>query len=569
MMIFPLFISILPIISSVASALENHNEKLDSPQLKFDFIRRSNDPQLVKRSSNYEDLEFSNEVSGYYLNITLGTPAQEIEVELNFADSELQVFKDSIPHCIENNPVTTSTYRQDYTKTVIAVMSNTVTCSGRSFNTKKSKTYSDKVADMFGDEEVSPWYKFNYGTALVQGNYAKDTLSIGNIKLNDFIFLSSNDSTYRQSALGLGPTESEYTNLVKNGTTYPNFLDRLVKDGYISHRIYSLYANDMASSSGSIIFGGIDHSKYSGSLITVPITKDDRYDSINSATIFRLGLTVQGTGLESNDNNVTFKNYAATNYLFTPNSQMTWLPAPVFDNLMVELNATFNNFTNGRPTPYHHFISCPTNEEAFDTKLVFNIGGVLFKVPLYNFINYKDEELNRCYLGLDKGYGSNLGTLGSAFARSFYIVVDLDDMQLSFAPMVFDSEEGQIEELPQGLSSINSAPDYTRSWRAEDDLTSTINADDVFTLSSIYQASHTYAGEGNDDITFPDNTVMRDILKGPVTVTSYIKDSKTTSTSTGSSTKNSASGSYSELTSEKNKYYLTILITLLVLGLSV
>ncbi|KAH3682694.1 hypothetical protein WICPIJ_006357 [Wickerhamomyces pijperi] len=526
-----LFTSLLLLTSINAggvSALKNHNERQDVPLLELNFEKRSkNQATLVKRSA-YEEVDFESHISGFYLNITLGTPAQEVEVELNFADSELQVFKDTIPGCVENNPVSTTTQYQSYTKTIISVVSNTLTCEGRSFNTRKSSTYSDKITDIFGsDTKVSPWFKFNYGTSIVQGNYAMDTFSLNNVTFKDFIFLSTNQSTYQRSALGLAPTVLEYSNLVKNGTTYPNFLDRLVEDGYISQRIYSVYANDLRSNAGSIVFGGIDHSKYTGELITVPITKDDRYDNIDASAIFKLGLTIEGTGLETSEGNVSFSNYVATYYQFTPNDDMTWLPAPVFDNLMIQLKAQKNNITSNAPTPYSHYIDCPTNEEAFSTKLAFNIGGTLFKVPIYNFINYKDDE-NRCYLGLDKGYSLNLGTLGSAFSRSFYSVVDLDDMQLSFAPMNFTGavgaadSENNVEILSQGLTAINSAPLYSRSWTPEDDISSTINTDDVFTLSTVYEASATYSGDSQATFSFSVDPEMEDAYKGADIVSSFV-----------------------------------------------
>lgn len=52
---------------------------------------------------------------------------------------------------------------------------------------------------------------------------------------------------------------------------YPSVMDNLVTEGIISRKAYSLYLNDLQSDRGSVIFGGIDTTKYTGDLVALPL----------------------------------------------------------------------------------------------------------------------------------------------------------------------------------------------------------------------------------------------------------------------------------------------------------
>ena len=53
--------------------------------------------------------------------------------------------------------------------------------------------------------------------------------------------------------------------------TYPTVWDSLLSAGYIARRLFSLYLDDVSSSTGSVLFGGIDTIKYPGELVSFPI----------------------------------------------------------------------------------------------------------------------------------------------------------------------------------------------------------------------------------------------------------------------------------------------------------
>ncbi len=48
-------------------------------------------------------------------------------------------------------------------------------------------------------------------------------------------------------------------------------MDNLVTSGIINRKAFSLYLNDLDADTGSIIFGGIDTTKYTGDLVALPL----------------------------------------------------------------------------------------------------------------------------------------------------------------------------------------------------------------------------------------------------------------------------------------------------------
>jgi hypothetical protein len=57
--------------------------------------------------------------------------------------------------------------------------------------------------------------------------------------------------------------------------------DGLYTAGYIKSRSYSLYLDDVAAKSGSILFGGIDTTKFTGELVTLGVPPNTRPHNTN------------------------------------------------------------------------------------------------------------------------------------------------------------------------------------------------------------------------------------------------------------------------------------------------
>lgn len=104
---------------------------------------------------------------------------------------------------------------------------------------------------------------------------------------------------------------------IANG--YDNFPVLLQKQGLINKIAYSVYLNSSNSTTGTILFGAIDHAKYDGALSTVPINSESQ-------------LSVNVTNLETKDGKVTSGSHSVlldtgSTFRFSPMSGLTHLDA--------------------------------------------------------------------------------------------------------------------------------------------------------------------------------------------------------------------------------------------------
>lgn len=97
---------------------------------------------------------------------------------------------------------------------------------------------------------------FSYLT--LDGNYARDSVVVGGFSLENFTFgyINRIPAGYPQASFGLGA----------RGPDYPSFLDVLSEAGNITGEFYSIYLQDLQGKGGELLLGGVDTSKYLGSL---------------------------------------------------------------------------------------------------------------------------------------------------------------------------------------------------------------------------------------------------------------------------------------------------------------
>jgi hypothetical protein len=138
----------------------------------------------------------------------------------------------------------------------------------------KSSTFLTTIPDGLDAEQGDGNPDGN--TVRLVGDYFTDSFGIGGAQLKALqmgLALNSANSTLYYGILGLGRPVNEAV-IVPNKTPYPNFMDQLVSQSLISTRSYSFYLNDLNSSTGSIVFGGIDTRKFTGTLGVLESTND-------------------------------------------------------------------------------------------------------------------------------------------------------------------------------------------------------------------------------------------------------------------------------------------------------
>ena len=278
------------------------------------------------------------------------------------------------------------------------------------------------------------------------GDYFTDYVGIGGAQLKSFhmgLAFDFANSTNTYGILGLG----RQGNSTAVAIPYPTFMDELVSQALINTKAFSLYMNDLNSTTGSIIFGGIDTSKFSGTLGILPST-NDVIDMTRIAILDSTGKTwVMMNTTEAPEKNVTasfemgnlisFVSYNVLNSFISyfggiddrNNTGMVFVDCA---KLTTEAGASFE-FTFGRPAG--PTIKVPVSEMILPLSYLFSSdAAALVKTPFKN----------TCVLGITSGnesYSAELPLeifiLGNTFLRSAYVVFDYDHNQTALAQSVY------------------------------------------------------------------------------------------------------------------------------------
>ena len=196
-------------------------------------------------------------------------------------------------------------------------------------------------------------------------------------------------------------------------TPYPNLIDEMLSQGYVASRTYSLYLNDIDAATGTILFGGVDLEKYTGTLQTLPINKN----SVGQVSAFWITLT--GIGITPPTGNAVAVGPSTSyplNVLLDSGTTLTLFPAIIVEAIAAEFGAQLDSQGSGL------YILPNCNSQFAHGSLTFNFSGVKISVPYSEFIL---EIQGSCFLGMRASPLNGCGILGDTFLRSAYVVYDL------------------------------------------------------------------------------------------------------------------------------------------------
>lgn len=103
-------------------------------------------------------------------------------------------------------------------------------------------------------------------------------------------------TTVLQGILGVSYVVGEFS----GGNSYGNLPLLLVKQGYIRSKTYSVWLNNGRGTGGTLLFGGVDSSKYSGNLATLPFVTT----SPNQTQITEFFVNLQGVQMSNGNGNM-------------------------------------------------------------------------------------------------------------------------------------------------------------------------------------------------------------------------------------------------------------------------
>lgn len=371
--------------------------------------------QLRRRGTVKASLD--NQETLYFINATLGTPAQSLRLHLDTGSSDLWV--------------------NTKASTLCAQSSSPCTFAG-TYSANSSSTY----------KYVGSWFNISYVDGSgAGGDYVTDTITVGSTTLSNFQFGIGYTSSSSQGILGIGYTANEVQVGRAGLAPYENLPAKMASTGKINSNAYSLWLNDLDANTGSILFGGVDTDQFEGELKTLPIQAE-------GAVYAEFLITL--TGLYMGDQAVVTGQ--ALPVLLDSGSSLTYLPDSMVQTIYDKVSAQYDSSEGAA------YIACSAAND--DISLRFNFSEPVISVAMNELVldlvtasgkrpTFSDGTA-ACLFGIaPSGSGSNV--LGDTFLRSAYVVYDLANNEISLAQTTFNSTTNNVVEIGKGSSAVPSA----------------------------------------------------------------------------------------------------------------
>jgi hypothetical protein len=247
--------------------------------------------------------------------------------------------------------------------------------------------------------------------------------------------------------LGIGYQVNEVQVGRAGGKPYNNLPAQLVANKQIRSNAYSLWLNDLDASTGRLLFGGVDTSRYHGSLETLPIQK-----SGNTFREFLITLTDVSLG------SIDIASDQALAVLLDSGSSLTYLPDPMTEAIYQLVQAQYDTAAGAAYVP----CSLAYNSTTLD----FTFSSPTISVPMNELVIPVTSSSGRpatfadgteaCLFGISPA-GSSTSVLGDTFMRSAYLVYDLSNNEISIAQTNFNATSSHILEIGTGTASVPDA----------------------------------------------------------------------------------------------------------------
>ncbi|ATY67503.1 candidapepsin-4 precursor [Cordyceps militaris] len=393
--------------------LSLHRRNIQDPVL--------HDRQRIMRREGTVQEDVNNLQTLYFLNASLGTPPQNLRLHLDTGSSDLWVNTASSSLCRSSNEACTE--------------------SG-TYNCNSSSTYG----------YLNSQFNISYvDGSSAHGDYVTDTFRFGNIGIDDFQFGVGYTSSSQQGILGIGYPENEIQSARFGHQPYNNLPARLFADKHVGANAYSIWLDNINSTTGSLLFGGVDKSQYQGSLVTVPVQKVG-----SSYREFFITMT----GLDAGSKSIATDMALAV--LLDTGSSLTYLPNDLANAVFQAVNATWLEKSQLA------VISC--DRGLSDESITFHFSkpasiSVLLRELVLPIITANgvqprlQDGTNACLFGIFPS-GRGAIVLGDTFLRSAYVVYDMANHEVALAQSNFNAEPSgsDVVEISPGTNQL---PDAT------------------------------------------------------------------------------------------------------------
>lgn len=488
--------------------------------------RREPHPRLSKRASFTESLANNITGGGYYASVTVGTPGQAFDLVLDTGSSDaFLIAKDA-----------------DLCESRISQAAYQTTC-GQTFDPSLSSTYQVAVPGGFQIEYLDG--------STASGDYILDKFNIGGATINALQMGLADKTATGTGVLGIGFTADEAT-----PSEYPNLIDQMLNQNLIPTRAYSLYLNDYSSSTGNILFGGVDTQKFIGEIAVVPILPDAQTQNYTSFTINMTALSLSfanGTAYSAD----TPGGGGGLDAILDSGTTLSYLPDDLAAPLFTAVGAyAYGSSFRSSAASELALVDCALAGSGLDITFRFggDGGGASITVPADELVidAFDQSEIpedvpfeETCLFGIQNSGGgdsreeaqTSYALLGDTFLRSAYVVYDIDNRQVGLAQANLNSTRSDV----QGLSSADGAaglPVYTGVAEQEQgpSASGTVSSTGTGTSTNTAGSSSTAAG-GTGTLPLISSGVAGGILTASVGTATDSSEVVWSTVATGTSTR--------------------------------
>lgn len=265
----------------------------------------------------------------------------------------------------------------------------------------------------------------------ISGEIVSATFTFSSQSIDDVRFgVPTSLSTLDHNVLGLGYPINEAV----EGSPYPNFPQAIKKQGLIKTAAYSLWLNSASASAGSILFGGIDTSKFNGKLTTFKVRSErGQYGQflLQIKSVSFAGKQIPGGYLAVVDSGYTGSSFPLSL------AQSIWEAAGIHDTHIDQATG-------------YAMVDCNFGDSLSVPFMEFDFGSAKFRVPMTELLIR--TAAGQCLLGIAAASSTakHQPLLGVTFLRSVYAVFDLYNNEVSLAQANFHPGSSRIIEIDTG-----------------------------------------------------------------------------------------------------------------------
>ncbi|KAK4069066.1 hypothetical protein Trihar35433_5645 [Trichoderma harzianum] len=397
------------------------------------YLSSDPSPSLLRRDGSIS-LDALNNITGggYYADFSIGTPPQKLSFLLDTGSSDTWVNSVKADLCTEPS-----------------VQQSVGEFCYKQFNPSRSSSYKSSTED----------FDISYlDGRRIQGTYFKDTVTINNATVKNQQLGLALISVRGTGIMGLGFQEN-----VAADVKYPTIIDNMVSQNVIPVPAFSLYLNDLQTSQGGILFGGVDTDKFHDGLATLPLQP---LPASIAKTQDIVMYNVQLNGFKASTVDTPAVNGSA---ILDSGSTISLLPDAVVQAIWKKYGVVN---IRGVPIP---FVDCgkANSKDTFN----FQFTNKTIKVPIdemviNNLASVQDDIQSDptlsslfkgwsgvCTFGMSSttGYGitsDQFILLGDTFLRSAYVVYDLQNKQIGIAQATLNSTTSTIVPFQEGSKTI-------------------------------------------------------------------------------------------------------------------